>query len=62
MTFLEISELNANRVDPYQTPRSEASELGLHGSPVRFMDAMLKWVKGIEGVQEETLSQRIAYQ
>ena len=31
MTFLEISEFNANRVDPY--------ELGLHGSPVRFMES-----------------------
>ena len=28
--FVEISIINANRVDPDQTPRSVASDLGLH--------------------------------
>ena len=28
--FVEISELNANNADPDQTPRSAASDLGLH--------------------------------
>ena len=28
--FIEISVFNANRVDPDQTPRSAASDLGLH--------------------------------
>ena len=30
LLYVEISELNANSVDPYQTPRSVASDLGLH--------------------------------
>ena len=28
--FVEISELNANSVDPDQMPHSAASDLGLH--------------------------------
>ena len=28
--FVEISVLNANSIDPDQTPRSAASDLGLH--------------------------------
>ena len=28
--FIGVSELNANSVDPDQTPRSAASDLGLH--------------------------------
>ena len=30
--FVEISALNANRIDPDQTPHSAASDLGLHWS------------------------------
>ena len=37
-----IFELNANSVDPDQTPRSAASDLGLHGLPMSFLwDARL---------------------
>ena len=44
--FLEISELNANSVDPDQTPSSAASDLGLHCLPVSLLwDARLIWVK-----------------
>ena len=44
--FVEISELNANRVDSDQTPRSAASDLGLHCLPVPLLwDAGFKWVK-----------------
>ena len=32
--FSGVSELNATSVDPYQTPRSVASDLGLHCFPV----------------------------
>ena len=32
--FVEISELNANSVDPDQTPRPVASDLGLQCLPV----------------------------
>ena len=35
--FVEISELNANSVDPDQTPRSAASDLGLHYLPVSLL-------------------------
>ena len=34
--FVEISELNANSVDPDQGPRSAASDLGLHCLPCAF--------------------------
>ena len=44
--FTEIPVLNANSVDPDQTPRSVASDLGLHCFPVSILwDARLKWVK-----------------
>ena len=44
--FVEISEFNANGVDPDQMPRSAASDLGLHCLPVSLLwDAMLKWIK-----------------
>ena len=44
-SFVEISELNANGVDPNQTPRSAASDLGLHCLPMSLLwDAGLKWV------------------
>ena len=43
--FTEIPVLNANSVDPDQTPRSAASDLGLHCLPMsRLWDARLKWV------------------
>ena len=32
--FIEMSVLNANSVDPDQTPRSAASDLGLHHLPM----------------------------
>ena len=37
--------VNANRVDPDQTPRSAASDLGLHCLPMSHLwDARHKWV------------------
>ena len=43
--FVEMSELNANSVDPDQTPRSAASDLGLYCLPMSLLcDARLKWV------------------
>ena len=40
--------LNANSVDPDQTPRSAASDLGLHCLPMSLLlDARLKLVKMI---------------
>ena len=46
MFFEEIPELNANSVDPDQTPHSAASDLGLHCLPMSLLwDAMHKWVK-----------------
>ena len=39
--------INANSVDPDQTPRSAASDLGLHCLPMsRLRDAGHKWVNG----------------
>ena len=44
--FIEIPEINANSVDPDQTPRSAASALGLHHLPMSLLlDAKLKRVK-----------------
>ena len=44
--FVEISELNANCVDPDQTPRSAASDQGLHRLPMSLLwDARHNWVK-----------------
>ena len=43
--WLEMSELNANNVDPDQTPRSVASDLGLHCLPMSLLwDSRLKLV------------------
>ena len=40
--------LYANSIDPDQTPRSVASDLGLHYLPMSLLqDDRLKWVKGI---------------
>ena len=39
-------ELFANSGDPGQTPRSAASDLGLHGLPVTLLGvSRLQWVK-----------------
>ena len=44
--FIEITVFNANSVDPDQTPRSAASDLGLHCLLVFLLwGAMHKWVK-----------------
>ena len=44
--FLEIPIFNANSVYPDQTPRSAASDLGLHCLQMSHLwDARLKWVK-----------------
>ena len=44
--FIYIPVLNANSVDPDQTPHSVASDLGPHCLPMsHFWDARLKWVK-----------------
>ena len=43
--FVEIHVLNANSADPDQTPRSAASDLGLHCLLMSHLwDARLKWV------------------
>ena len=43
--LVRIFELNANSVDPDQSPRSAASELGLPYLPMSFLwDARHKWV------------------
>ena len=43
--FIEIHALNANSVDPDQTPRSVASDLGLHCLPLSQLgNARHRWV------------------
>ena len=44
--FIEISVFNANSVDPDQTPRFAASDLGPHCLPMPYLlwEARLKWV------------------
>ena len=37
LDFVEITELNANSVDPDQMPCPEASDLGLHCLPVSLL-------------------------
>ena len=37
--FVEISEFNES-VDPDQTPRSAASDLGIHGLPVSLLNGL----------------------
>ena len=55
MFYRKACYLNANTVDPDQTPRSAASDRGLHCLPVFFfLDARLKWVKKKE---EDSLSE-----
>ena len=49
LDFIEFYVLNANSVDPDQTPRSVASDLGLHYLPMSLLwDARHKWVKNNE--------------
>ena len=44
--FAEISELNANSVDPDQMPHSAVSDLGLHCLPMSLLwGARVIWVK-----------------
>ena len=44
MVYGNFSELNATGADPDQTPRSVASDLGLHRLPMFLLwDARLKW-------------------
>ena len=46
--FTESPVLNGNSVDPDQTPRFMASNLGLHCLPMSFLwDARHKWIKFI---------------
>ena len=46
MLLIEIPAFCANSIDPDQTPRSLASDLGLHCLPMFFLwDARHKWVK-----------------
>ena len=51
---MKISEFNANNVDPDQTPRSAASNLGLHCLLMLLLwDARLIWVNNTtEDAQE----------
>ena len=45
MFIISFFELSANSVDPDQTPRSAASDLGLYCLPVSLLwDAKLIWV------------------
>ena len=47
-----ISQLNANNIDPDQTQRSVASDLGVHCLPMSHLwDARLKWVKTSTSVE-----------
>ena len=44
--FIEMPVVNANSVDPDQTPQSVASDLGQHCLPMsHLLDARHKWVK-----------------
>ena len=46
LSVIEIHEFNASGVDPDQTPRSAASDLGLRCFLMCLLwDARLKWVK-----------------
>ena len=46
--FIKMPVINANSVDPDQTPRSTTSDLGLHCLPMSHLwDARHKWVKAM---------------
>ena len=48
LCFIEVPVHNANNVDTDQTPRSAASDVGLHCLPLSlFRDARHKWVNKI---------------
>ena len=50
LCLIEIPVFNANNVDPDLTPRSVASDLGLHYLPItHFGFSSLKWVVVIHG-------------
>ena len=43
-----MSKVNANSAEPDQTPRSAASDLGLHCLSMSLLwDARLKWIKEV---------------
>ena len=47
--FIEIPVLNADSVDPGQTPRSVAPDLGLHYLPMSLVwDGRHKWVNTVD--------------
>ena len=49
-SFVEIPELNANGLDPDQTPHDAAFDLGLNCFPMSLLwDARRKWVNSING-------------
>ena len=55
--FVEISELNANSVDPDQTLHSAASDLGLHCLPASLLwDARLIWVNGLADFRQTCMN------
>ena len=47
--FVEISELNANSVDPDKKPHSAVSDLGLHCLPMTLL-----WDTGLKLVKQNT--------
>ena len=54
--FIEMPVINANSVDPDQTPRSAASDLGLHCLPMSHLwDARNKWVNNQNFLVQWTL-------
>ena len=51
--FYSNSVINANRVEPNQTPRSAASDMGLHCLPVSILgDARHKWINSKQHQEE----------
>ena len=55
--FYKNSVLNANSVDPGQTPRSAASDLGLHCLQMSLLlDARHKWVRKRTGLDVSATS------
>ena len=52
-----MAKLFANSGDPDQTPRSAASDLGLHCSPITLLQvSRLQWVKAVP--EKETVRSR----
>ena len=48
LCFTEIPVFNVNSVDPDQTPRSAATDFGLHGLPVTFWGPQTKMTYDIK--------------